>query len=386
MTAFAPVLPLRLPLRSGRRQRRLPGRWPLLLALLAQALGGGALLAQPQASQPQGGQPQAAPAQGEAPQASRPKPYSSPEFQQILRQGSLEELALACQRVSDDDRLDRLRQLRERLLLIHPAPQPLAVVLANAEVLLRCQQPPAALTVLDRISPAAGAERVQWLLLEWRAAHAAIDHRRAAFALERLAAARPAQLEALALPLARRADGSVVSRSALELLADHQQARGFPLAAAELLLASQDPGVEGAQRRLRAVRLLQALPPQEREGLLELALDQAAAVGAWGLVAELLDAQAALPSERARQRRLRLSPRLDDAYGEWQMLGQDPAAAARRAQLEAQLRSPRSPGGHSPPPAPAGPTLPAQPVPGQSIPAQSVPAQSVPVQPPASKP
>ena len=396
MTAFAPVLPLRLPLRSGRRQRRLPGRWPLLLALLAQALGGGALLAQPQASQPQGGQPQggqpqAAPAQGEAPQAGRPKPYTSPEFQQILRQGSLEELALACQRVTDDDRLDRLRQLRERLLLIHPAPQPLAVVLANAEVLLRCQQPQAALTVLDRISPAAGAERVQWLLLEWRAAHAAIDHRRAALALERLAAARPAQLEALALPLARRADGSVVSRSALELLADHQQARGFPLAAAELLLASQDPGVEGAQRRLRAVRLLQALPPQEREGLLELALDQAAAVGAWGLVAELLDAQAALPSERARQRRLRLSPRLDDAYGEWQMLGQDPAAAARRAQLEAQLRSPRSPGGHSSPPAPAGPTLPAQPVPGQSIPAQSVPAQSipaqsVPVQPPASKP
>jgi hypothetical protein len=406
MTAFAPVLPLRLPLRSGRRQRRPPGRWPLLLALLAQALGGGALLAQPQTAQPQTGQPQtgqpqtgqpqAAPTQGEAPQAGRPKPYSSPEFQQILRQGSLEELALACQRVSDDDRLDRLRQLRERLLLIHPAPQPLPVVLANAEVLLRCQQPQAALTVLDRISPAAGAERVQWLLLQWRAAHAAIDHRRAALALERLAAARPAQLEALALPLARRADGSVVSRSALELLADHQQARGFPLAAAELLLASQDPGVEGAQRRLRAVRLLQALPPQEREGLLEQALDQAAAVGAWGLVAELLDAQVALPSERARQRRLRLSPRLDDAYGEWQMLRQDPAAAVRRAQLEAQLRSPRSPGGHSPPPAPPVQTLPSQLLPSesspsksspaQSSPAQSSPFQSVPVQPPASKP
>jgi hypothetical protein len=379
MTAFAPVLPLRLPLRSGRRQRRLPGRWPLLLALLAllvQALGDRALRAQPQGEASQAGQPL----------GGNPKPYSSPEFQQILRQGSLEELALACQRVTDDDRLDRLRQLRERLLLIHPAPQPLPVVLANAEVLLRCQQPQAALTVLDRISPAAGAERVQWLLLQWRAAHAAIDHRRAALALERLAAARPAQLEALALPLARRADGSVVSRSALELLADHQQARGFPLAAAELLLASQDPGVEGAQRRLRAVRLLQALPPQEREGLLEQALDQAAAVGAWGLVAELLDAQVALPSERARQRRLRLSPRLDDAYGEWQMLRQDPAAAARRAQLEAQLRSPRSPGGHSPPPAPPVQTLPSQLLPSESSPAQSSPFQSVPVQPPASKP
>jgi hypothetical protein len=221
------------------------------------------------------------------------------------------------------------------------------VVLANAEVLLRCRQPTAALTVLDRISPAAGAERLQWLLLQWRAAQAALDHRRAALALERLTAARPERLEALQLPVLRREDGSVVSRPAIDLLAEHLQGRGFPQAAAQLLLASQDPGTAGAQRRLQALALLQQLPVREREALLEASLDQAAAVGAWGLVAELLDAQAALPSERARQRRLRLSPRIDDAYGEWLMLRQDPAAARRSAELERQLRSPRAPGGHN---------------------------------------
>ena len=286
-------------------------------------------------------------------------PLSPAAFQRLLRQGSLEALEQACQEVIAADRLDRLRQLRDRLLAIHPPPQPLPVVLANAEVLLRCRQPTAALTVLDRYGPAGGAERLQWLLLQWRAAQAALDHRRAAWALARLTAARPERLEALQLPVLLRQDGSVVTRPAIDLLADHLQARGFPAAAAQLLLASQEAGVAGAQRRLEAIRLLQDLPVAEREALLELSLDRAAAAGAWGLAAELLDAQAALPSEKARQRRLRLSPRIDDAYGEWRMLGADPAtgaaaspaaspaASARRAALERQLRSPRAAGGHA---------------------------------------
>lgn len=286
------------------------------------------------------------PSPGQAVPAPAPPPLSQAEFQELLRHGTLEQLAEGCQRVVGEDRLDRLRRIRERLLLILPAPQPLPVVLANAEVLLSCHQPQAALTVLDRISPAAGAERVQWLLMQWRAAQSAMDHRRASLALERLGAARPARLEALLLPVLRREDGTVVSRSALDVLADHLQARGFPQAAATLLLASQEPGVTGAGRRLEAVRLLQALPAEERESLLESALDQAAAVGAWSLVGELLDAQAALPSERARQRRLRLSPRIDDAYGEWLILRQDPAASARSSELERRLRSPEAKGSH----------------------------------------
>ena len=311
------------------------------------------------------------PSPGQAVPASAPPPLSQAEFQELLRQGTLEQLAEGCQRVVEEDRLERLRRIRERLLLILPAPQPLPVVLANAEVLLSCHQPLAALTVLDRISPAAGAERLQWLLMEWRAAQAAMDHRRAALALERLGAARPARLEALLLPVRRREDGTVVSRPALDVLADHLQARGFPQAAATLLLASQEPGVIGAERRLEAVRLLQALPAEERAALLESALDQAAAVGAWSLVGELLDAQAALPSERARQRRLRLSPRIDDAYGEWLILRQDPAASTRSAELERRLRSPESKGGHRE--APPTSTLSTSPSPSPSTTPSSTP-------------
>ena len=341
--------------------RRIPRRLALgVLALLLQP--GLAALAPAAAEVPPGSAPSpamaptpvpspAAPLRVSSPEATGPRLYSSAEFQTLLRHGSLEQLEEACQRVYAADQLDRLRQIRERLLLILPAPQPLPVVLANADVLISCRQPQAALTVLDRISPAAGAERVQWLLIEWRAAHAAMDHRRAPRAHQPHSAARPPRREALALPGLRREDGSVVSRPAFDLLADHLLARGFPRAAAELLLASQDPGALGAQRRLQAVRLLQELPPEEREALLETALDQAAAVGAWGLVAELLDAQAALPSDRARQRRLRLSPRIDDAYGEWLILRQDPDAAARSAELEGRLRSPRAKGGHSEDPA-----------------------------------
>jgi hypothetical protein len=324
------------------------------------------------------------------------------ELRALLRDGNLEALALGCERVLAEGRYDRLRLLRQRLLSLHPAPQPLAVVLANADVLLGCQQPEAALTVLERISPAAGAERVQWLLMEWRAANAALDHRRAAFALERLTASRPERLDLLQLPVARRPDGSVVSRPALDLLAQHQRARGFPAAAAELLLASREPGAAGAERRLEAVNALKQLPPQEREALLESALDQAAAAGAWGLVAELLDAQVALPSERARQRRLRLSPRIDDAYGEWLLRSQEPIPSARQRQLERQLRAPvplPGDGGPQPEPALAAPastspglTVPASaaPVPASAPPAEVprapalVPTAPAPLQPPAA--
>ena len=384
-TSFAPVGPGP---RRGRRRALVvrltalllqAAAAPLLPAAAAPAAGVGAgaaasslAAASPKAAVPgaipgprPAGSPPSSP--GQAAPAPVPPPLSQAEFQELLRHGTLEQLAEGCQRVVEADRLDRLRRIRERLLLILPAPQPLPVVLANAEVLLSCHQPQAALTVLDRISPAAGAERLQWLLMQWRAAQAAMDHRRAALALERLGAARPARLEALLLPVLRREDGTVVSRPALDVLADHLQARGFPQAAASLLLASQEPGMLGAERRLEAVRLLQALPPEERAALLESALDQAAAVGAWSLVGELLDAQAALPSERARQRRLRLSPRIDDAYGEWLILRQDTSASARSSELERRLRSPEAKGGHReaplPTPSPSSLSKPVVPLP-----------------------
>jgi hypothetical protein len=361
--------------------------WILPLAFLPLLLQA-PLAAAPPAPEPRRGPTTLAPPPAAAAPAQAADPLPPAAFKRLLRQGTLEELEQACAPVIAADRLDRLRQLRDRLLSLHPAPQPLPVVLANAEVLLRCRQPSAALLVLDRISPAPGAERLQWLLLQWRAAQADLDHRRAALALERLTAARPERLEALQLPVLVREDGSVLTRPALDLLAEHLQARGFPQAAAQLLLASRDPGVAGARRRLEALALLQGLPAEEREALLEVALDQAAAAGAWGLAAELLDAQAALPSERARQRRLRLSPRIDDAYGEWRMLGSDPATGARRAELERQLRSPYSPGGHAgaEEDGNAGPASSGAPAESAPTPALAAPAAPPLVAPPAPAP
>ncbi|MFM7086921.1 MAG: hypothetical protein ACKOXO_08035 [Cyanobium sp.] len=307
--------------------------------------------------------PAAAPPTGTAPAAT--PPLSDEAFQTLMREGTLDQLDPLCRRLVAADEPQRLRQLRERLLALYPAPQPLAVLLANAEVLLSCRMPEAALTVLERIGPAPGAERVQWLTLQWRAANAALDHRRAALALQRLAGDQPARLEGLQLPLGRQPDGRVVSRSALDLLADHLEAEGRSEAAARLLLQSNRRDAAAAARLARAVRLLTALPPEQREPLFERALEQAAATGSWGLVGDLLALQATLPATaetaaRTAERWRRLSRRLDDAYGEWKALQGDPSAAARRRRLEQQLRSPQAAGGHAErlPPLPSQPAIP----------------------------
>ncbi|MCP9786469.1 hypothetical protein KBZ04_09425 [Cyanobium sp. N5-Cardenillas] len=291
--------------------------------------------------------PAVAPDQAQEDAEEPPPLLSDKAFADLLRDGDLEQLDAACRQSADADLGERLRQLQQRLLTLHPAPQPLEVVLANADVLLSCRAPSEAMDVLNRFGPAAGAERVQWLQLQWRAASAGLDHRRAALALERLRQESGTSLDAIPLPLLRREDGTVISRSALELLALHLESRGFPKVGGELLVRARQGGLTGALRLQQAVGLLAELPATEREALLEAALDQAAAAGAWGLVAELLDTQAALPSGRAVERRLRLSGRLDDAYGEWRWRREDPASAPRTRQLEIQLRSPRDPGGHA---------------------------------------
>jgi hypothetical protein len=254
-----------------------------------------------------------------------------------------------CLQLVEEGDVRLLQKVQVRLLTIKPAPQPLPVVLANADVLLRCQAPQAALKVLERYGPAPGAERNQWLLLRWQAANAGLDHRVAAEALRDLAGAQLASLETLLLPVRSNSDGTVNNRPALDLLAGYLESMGQPRAAAEVLLASRNPGEATARRIAQAVALMRQLPLSEQVRLLEVALDQAAAAGSWGLVTDLLDRQLALPDtpetaaarSRAAERRVRLSRRIDDAYGEWKV--------RRTPELERQLRSPRAPGGHAAP-------------------------------------
>jgi hypothetical protein len=282
-------------------------------------------------------------------------PGSTPEvtFQRQLAHGDLQTLNLACQEAASFDFTTRLRLLQTRLLAIAPAPQPLGVVLVNANALLSCRAPDAAISVLNRTSPARGRGRDQWLVMRWRAANAGLHHQLAAESLAQLAAGRLDSLEAVALPLQVRDDGSLVTRPALDVYAEHLIALGRQQEAASALLAGRMPGEPAAERLRQAVALLEELPLEQRDQLLERALDQAAAAKAWGLAIALLEDQRRLITagggrpDRANARLLRLSQRVDDAYSEWQLRRQDPGQSARTSQLQQQLRSPRAANGHA---------------------------------------
>jgi hypothetical protein len=285
-----------------------------------------------------------------------PAVMSEAAFEALLLRGDATALRRACLESAGAGLTGRLQGLRERLLHLHPAPQPFEVVMADAEALLDCRSPDAALKVLSRYGPAPGPRRRRWLLLRWRAAAAALDHRRAALALHRLAGGTPGSLDGVLLPVTLREDGTWTTRPALDVLADHYVAIGAEQRAAAVLLAGRTPGDVAARRLGLAASLLEDSPLEERVALMETALDQAAAGQAWGLALDLLRLQEQLELSaggdgvRPRSRRLRLSRRLDDAYGEWRTLGEDPAAAARRESLESLLRSPRAAGGHAGPP------------------------------------
>ena len=284
-----------------------------------------------------------------------PVPGSMPEaqFHELLQKGDLPALNLACVEADGFGFTKRLQLLQARLLTIAPAPQPFQTVLVNANALLSCRAPDAALIVLNRFSPQPGVERDQWLVQRWRAAQAGLHHGLAVETLEELAKGNPASLETLALPLKLRNDGSIATRPGLDVYVDHLLVLGRRSDAAAALLAGQMPGKPMAERLKQAVALLNLMPLQERDQLLERALDQAAAAEAWGLAIELLDQQRALlvaegaEASRPRERLERLSQRVDDAYSAWQLARQDPQQSERSAQLQQQLRSPRTAGGHA---------------------------------------
>jgi hypothetical protein len=333
----------------------------------------------PFAAAPARSVPGVAPAAAPSAPAGEPQAMSEEAFTAALASEDLMVLEQACQDSARFDLTVRLRTLRDRLVAMRPAPQPFPVVLSNANALISCRAPEAALAVLDRYGPGPGAERQQWLTQQWRAANAGLNHRRAAEALRRLSSGNLAGLEATPLPVRLREDGTLDTRPALDLLAGHLETVGRNQEAAGVLLAGRLPGKPAAERLQQAAVLLGNLPLAERDRLLEAALDQAAAAGAWGLAAELLDLQRALQIQaggdpaRAEERRLRLSVRIDDAYAEWLLRRRDASQTDRVGELERQLRSPRAAGGHAP-----GQVEPTQPEPRSSEPAPGEPAPGEP--------
>jgi len=258
---------------------------------------------------------------------------ASEAFVVWLQQSNLEELELGCIDPAIGMANARRQQIRDRLLVLHPAPQSFDVVLANATALLRCGSPDSAAVVLQRTSPGSPLERRQWLLLRWRAAAAGLDHREAALALRRLVGGDLQALSELELE---------PGLTGLDQLAAHEAALGRRLLAAELQLMVPSP----SPRQLsRAAEWLAPEAPERADDLLESALDQASTDQAWGLAVELLQQQLRLQhaagrdGDRPRQRLESLTAQLEDYYSQWQLQG-----GGAEGPL---LRSPRTPGGHA---------------------------------------
>ncbi len=281
-------------------------------------------------------------------------PMSLEAFETVIQEGGIPQLSEAC---ADADRFglqERLRLLRDRLMLVAPSPQPFAVVMANARALMACKAPDSTQIVLSRFGPGPGSQRREWLLLSWKAASAALDQDRAVLALRRLADGDLTRLDQELLIVGESDDGLPLTRSALDLLANHELAAGRPEEAVTVLLAGRTPGVVASRRLGRVAELLAPLDLERSDLLLETALDQAAAEQAWGLAEDLLRLQLRLAlqqggdADRPRERLRRLASRVDDRLTLLELEQSSPAMDPQRVQeLEDQLRSPRAAGGHA---------------------------------------
>ena len=262
---------------------------------------------------------------------SEPQPMAQERFQQWLLESDLQQLERGCTDPLIGATGGRQQQIRDRLLVLHPASDSFELVMANATALLTCGSPDSAARVLNRISPAVGEERRRWLRLRWQAAAAGLDHLEAALALRRLVNG-----DLIALASLELGDG----RLGLDQLAVHEAALGRREEAAAVLLLAPN-----AQRLAQAADWLAGADAAAADQLLEQALDQAAADQAWGLAVELLELQLRLQlavggdGSRPRQRLQRLAAQLDDRYILWRLEGGD--------ELNLRLRSPRQPGGHA---------------------------------------
>ena len=278
----------------------------------------------------------AATAPGEGTALQQTLPMEEKAFRRVLLERDVSILEQACLDPMIATSSRRKQALRNRLLVLNPVPETLASVLIQANALLSCGSPDTAAKVLNRYIPAAGQERRLWMLMRWKAAAAALDHRQAALALRRLV---DGDLIALGLITLEE------ERNALDQLAEHEAAQGRILVAAELVLQAPLKGVDGARRLARAAEWLAVSEIDKADRLLETALDQAAASEAWGLAMELLQLQLKLQlaagwdGERPRQRMVRLAARLDDRFSLREL---QPETG-----IDGDLRSPREPGGHA---------------------------------------
>ncbi len=258
----------------------------------------------------------------------RQAPARSEEaFAELLQTGDRAQLVAGCRESLDEGLNNRLRELRLRLLELNADTDSLQVVFADTRALLTCRAPDAALKVLERISPDADAERQQWLQLQWQAASAGLDLRRAALALQRLSDGSAASLNSiqLSVSLPSEVGAEPTLRSALDLQAAQLEAMGDLSTASSLLQQEAETGVATARRLQQAARLMEDQGKLvQAEQLVASSIDLAAAASAWSLSSSLLEDQRRyqlalldLPGAAATNaRRIRLTRRIGDGMGE----------------------------------------------------------------------
>ena len=274
-----------------------------------------------------------------SPLASRQKYKLDEKSISYLRNACVDAVQLS------SDRL--LRELNDHLMNSFNATDSFELQMQRADALLACKSPANAQKVLQGINPVTVAEQKVWSILFWQASNASMDHSSASLALRRLSEGNLQQLDREQMTVAYGADGSPLTRSALDLLAEHERLNGRCEAAAKVLLAGRKSGALGASRISRAVQCLEGIGIEQRKDLLESALAEANADKAWWLVGDILRLQLVLDlaaggeEESYRTRLEEFAKELDDRFTQWELIRIDQDRKEERTLLEDQLRSPR---------------------------------------------
>ncbi len=215
----------------------------------------------------------------------------------------------------------------------------------RAHTLVICKAPKKAQKILQGILPETDSQKREWALLSWQASNASMDHQNASLALRSLSAGVLQNLDQEEITVGYRSDGSSLTRSALDLLAEHERLNGRCEAAAKVLLAGRRSGALGAVRMSRASQCLEGLNVERRRDLLELALYEANADKAWWLVGDILrlrimlDLASGGDAKVLKQDLEKYAKQLDDRYTQWELIRSDIRREEERILLENQLRS-----------------------------------------------
>ncbi len=208
-------------------------------------------------------------------------PMSEIDYQNVLQSESLKELRNACLDSVRFSQNNRLHELRERLLLLSKERQSFDSLVSNADALMSCKAPDSAQKVLESVIPASSSQRRELLILLWQAANSALDHESASASLMKLVNGEIQLLDDEQLNIGFASEGVLIRRSALDLLASHENSLGRHYSAAMVLLSGRIDGILGARRLAFVSELLKYLNTDEQSKLLEEALEKLILKGSW---------------------------------------------------------------------------------------------------------